>query len=474
MFRRRCQGLAAAFAVFITATTMVAVAPPRPAIAATPIPAGFPNANNTGLTNPSALKVHNGDMVITRDGAVIENLEIRGRVDIAAKNVVMRNVWVYNSGSWTIYVRPGASLLIEDSEIGHASHLGERGIGGNNITARRINIHHVEDGIKVLHNSLYEFVYCHDLDSPRASPHADCLQDDGGATNWILRDSTLDARYPDGVNANAAIIVKSDLGASNGGLIEGNFLNGGNLIVMVDKGKYRAPQNIVIRENAFGRDVRYPPGVLLRHAEAGITWKNNYFADTGEYIDWNGKPIGGTVTRFRDVSSRYVFADDIEWLADKGITKGCNRPSFTRFCPTADVTRGMMAAFLARAMALPAAKIDHFSDDNDSVFENDINRIADAGIAKGCNPPANTRFCPDDPVRRGQLAAFLVRAKGYTNNGGGNLFSDDNGSVFENDIDKLGTAGVTKGCNPPANTKFCPGERVNRGQMAAFLHRAFG
>ena len=28
----------------------------------------------------------------------------------------------------------------------------------------------------------------------------------------------------------------------------------------------------------------------------------------------------------------------------------------------------------------------------------------------GCNPPNNNRFCPDDYVTRGQMAAFLKRA----------------------------------------------------------------
>jgi len=70
------------------------------------------------------------------------------------------------------------------------------------------------------------------------------------------------------------------------------------------------------------------------------------------------------------------------------------------------------------------------------------------------------------------MAAFLVRALGYSDDGGGNLFSDDDGHVFEVAIDKLGTAGVTKGCNPPSNTNFCPDDLVTRGQMAAFLKRA--
>ncbi|MGB9359451.1 MAG: thiol-activated cytolysin family protein, partial [Acidimicrobiia bacterium] len=52
------------------------------------------------------------------------------------------------------------------------------------------------------------------------------------------------------------------------------------------------------------------------------------------------------------------------------------------------------------------------------------------------------------------------------------LFTDDDGSGFEGDIDRLGTAGVTRGCNPPDNDRFCPRSPVTRGAMAAFLHRA--
>jgi hypothetical protein len=67
-----------------------------------------------------------------------------------------------------------------------------------------------------------------------------------------------------------------------------------------------------------------------------------------------------------------------------------------------------------------------------------------------------------------------VLPRGYVDDGGGDLFIDDDGSVLEPDIDKLGTAGVTKGCNPPTNNMYCPNNVVTRGQMAAFLHRALG
>jgi hypothetical protein len=181
-----------------------------------------------------------------------------------------------------------------------------------------------------------------------------------------------------------------------------------------------------------------------------------------------------------EVSGRFLddngntFEADIEWLESQGITKGCNPPTNSEYCPDDLVTRGQMAAFLHRALAgvlTPSQAVD-FVDDDGNTFEADIEWLGGTGVTKGCNPPTNDRYCPNDLVTRGQMAAFLVRALGYTDNGGGNLFVDDDGDTFEADIDKLGTAGVTKGCNPPTNDRFCPNDFVTRGQMAAFLHRA--
>jgi hypothetical protein len=131
-----------------------------------------------------------------------------------------------------------------------------------------------------------------------------------------------------------------------------------------------------------------------------------------------------------------------------------------------------MATFLVRALGYPATGTDYFLDDEGSVFENAINRLRAAAVTQGCNPPANNRFCPDDFVTRGQMAAFLARAFGYSDSGLGDYFLDDDDSVFENAIDRLRTAGVTLGCNPPVNDRYCPDDYVTRGQMAAFLKRA--
>jgi hypothetical protein len=185
----------------------------------------------------------------------------------------------------------------------------------------------------------------------------------------------------------------------------------------------------------------------------------------------NASDPGGTFTD----DNGSIFEGAIEAIAAVGITRGCNPPANTKYCPRNVVTRGAMAAFLVRTLGLvDDGGKDWFTDDNGHLFENDINKLAAAGVTKGCNPPANDQFCPDNPVTRGAMAAFLVRGFGYTDGVGDDLFTDDDSSVFENDIDKLARAGVTKGCNPPANDHFCPTDVVVRDTMAAFLARAKG
>jgi hypothetical protein len=168
-----------------------------------------------------------------------------------------------------------------------------------------------------------------------------------------------------------------------------------------------------------------------------------------------------------------IFEKDIEWIAARGITEGCNPPLNNEYCPDDRVSRGQMAAFIRRALNLPASPRDYFGDDNSTTFEGDINAMAHAGITQGCNPPANDAFCSNDDVTRGQMAAFLARAFGYQP-ASTDHFIDDNASTFEANINAIAQASVTRGCNPPMNDRYCPGNPVLRGEMAAFLSRAIG
>jgi hypothetical protein len=168
----------------------------------------------------------------------------------------------------------------------------------------------------------------------------------------------------------------------------------------------------------------------------------------------------------------HTFEAETLWAAEAGVTSGCNPPENTQFCPDDAVTREQMAAFLVRYLHLPAVPRDYFRDDGSSTFEAEINRLAAAGITRGCNPPQNDRFCPRDVMSREEMAAFIVRAFGLAANNHPGFTDVIPGGTFAVDIGKLATAGITRGCNPPANTKFCPADDVTRGQMTAFLARA--
>jgi hypothetical protein len=76
--------------------------------------------------------------------------------------------------------------------------------------------------------------------------------------------------------------------------------------------------------------------------------------------------------------------------------------------------RTLLVLAVAGVVAVPAALAVHdFADvPTASVHHTDISRIKNAGITGGCNPPANTLYCPADPVRRDQMGSFLARANG--------------------------------------------------------------
>ena len=156
------------------------------------------------------------------------------------------------------------------------------------------------------------------------------------------------------------------------------------------------------------------------------------------------------------------FIDDITWLHYSGITAGCGDGNF---CPGNVVTRDQMASFIARARGLPQSNTNHFSDDDGSIHEADINRLADAGITLGC---AAGRYCPGDPVSRAEMASFLARALSLPASGT-NWFWDDEGNIHEGNINAVAQAGITFGCGGGA---YCPGASTTREQMAAFIRRA--
>jgi len=116
----------------------------------------------------------------------------------------------------------------------------------------------------------------------------------------------------------------------------------------------------------------------------------------------------------------------------------------------------------------PATLSVEFADvPTSSPFHNDILTIATAGITSGCG---GSDYCPTSPVRRDQMAAFLLKAEHgspYTPPPCTGLFADvPCPSTFANWVEQLAHEGVTSGCG---GGNYCPSSSVTRAQMAVFL-----
>jgi hypothetical protein len=109
---------------------------------------------------------------------------------------------------------------------------------------------------------------------------------------------------------------------------------------------------------------------------------------------------------FPDVPCPSLFADWIEALAAAGITGGCGGGNY---CPNSAVTRQQMSAFLLKAehgsAYVPPACTGIFLDvPCPSLFADWIEQLAAENITGGCG---SGNYCPLNPVRRDQMAAFL-------------------------------------------------------------------
>jgi hypothetical protein len=112
--------------------------------------------------------------------------------------------------------------------------------------------------------------------------------------------------------------------------------------------------------------------------------------------------------------------------------------------PLNAITRGELARLMADALELPPAVRDYYTDDASSPYQGDINRLAEAGVTIGCT---ETAFCADAFATRAELASFVVRALGLPA-ASRDYFSDDDGLTHEDDINRLADSGITVGCAP--------------------------
>jgi len=181
---------------------------------------------------------------------------------------------------------------------------------------------------------------------------------------------------------------------------------------------------------------------------------------------------------FLDVPPSNTFHSFVIAVARNGVTAGCGGGNY---CGLSSVTRAQMAVFLLKAehgsSFVPPSCTGLFTDVAcPGGFAVDwIEQLSLEGITGGCG---GTNFCPNNPVRRDQMAVFLLKASEGSSyvppTATGTIFTDVPASAFAADwIEDLYSKNVTGGCltNP---LRYCPLNTNNRQQMAVFITKTFG
>ena len=124
----------------------------------------------------------------------------------------------------------------------------------------------------------------------------------------------------------------------------------------------------------------------------------------------SGTLKNGWIADFADVGGNQFYSY-INKLVANQITVGCGGGNY---CPDANVTRQQMAVFLLKGKhglcyVPPPCTPGFFADVTcPSTYANWIEALANEGITGGCGGGG---YCPTNPVRRDQMAVFLLKAK---------------------------------------------------------------
>lgn len=174
------------------------------------------------------------------------------------------------------------------------------------------------------------------------------------------------------------------------------------------------------------------------------------------------------IVHFSDVPPVAYFFEPVQWMTEQAITTGLTP---TTFGPDVSNTRGQLATFIWRFVGEPEVATAHgFDDVPEGVFFADaVAWMKEHGITTGISPEL---FGPDGSVTRGQAAAFLWRVAGEPASSFSHDFGDVAGSAYYSTAVRwMAEWGITTGTS---DTTFSPDDPLTRGQTAAFLWRLAG
>ena len=187
----------------------------------------------------------------------------------------------------------------------------------------------------------------------------------------------------------------------------------------------------------------------------------------------SGTLVKGWVSDFLDVPAAHTFHAYVTTLVSNAVAAGIGNGLYGVDQAT---LRQQMAVFLLKASRgvcfTPPPCTGVFTDvPCSNPFAPWIERLAAEGITGGCG---GSNYCPSQPVRRDQMAVFLMKAEhgsGFVPPPCAGVFTDVAcSSPFAIWIEQLAAEGITGGCGTNID---CPLNSNTRGQMAVFVVKTF-
>lgn len=169
---------------------------------------------------------------------------------------------------------------------------------------------------------------------------------------------------------------------------------------------------------------------------------------------------------FADVSADDYYYEAVKWASENGVTGGIGENLFGANLPC---TRAQIVTFLWRAAGSPEPKgMSGFVDVSaDAYYAKAVAWAVEQGIVSGTSA---TTFSPDAVCTRAQSVAFLYRAFGTRADKAAG-FSDVSADAYYADAVAWAVEnGVVSGIG---GGLFAPDQDCARGQIVAFLYRAY-
>jgi hypothetical protein len=249
------------------------------------------------MTSPAPTGSGNGYVTqITKNGTVIDDVNLTGSFDVWADNVTIENSRITTTNWWGINLRQGFTGLrvLHDTIIGVPGRGLDNGgedygvsSSGGTVEVGWTNIAEVGEGLSMDSGYIHDD-YVHDLQAfvPQGASdyeHTDDVISDGGS-GLTVEHNTLLNQLPANLGASASVGLYADNGPPSHDVVEDNFIAGGSYAI-------------------------YPGGPSGTH---GIVVENNVFST----MYWSGSGIYGPVPdSYWDAGGGNLWAGNV-WAAD--------------------------------------------------------------------------------------------------------------------------------------------------------------